>query len=223
MDRAHAKEDYFLVANRAGDFAGAPNSEDAATKRTGTIALPRQIVWRSAFRLNSKSPTVWIIGLTERGADQPPANAGRREVVRYLASVDMDGLMSRGRSKAASHVARSNTGGGRHHGLGRPYHICRLEDVHPRSESGGGIRKKSLVQGRTVKSPFWTPWPPDPDQRPGAGEEDYKRPAQAEAEKAGARLPTRARAPNCLPTSRWRLRRRRARTEYMSTGPIWMC
>lgn len=121
---AHTKEENFLIANREPGSIEVTNS--ATGKRTPpvsllTVSIPvqYQITNLMAWAYNNEGSATLLQDLATR------------EVVRYLAGVDLDALMAPGRLEAAQTlVDRIQAAADQHH-IGARILAVSLQDVHP--------------------------------------------------------------------------------------------
>jgi len=132
--RPHAKEDNFLVAYQSGDTPPDTNALASPTNQAGSRQVP------PVNLLAVSIPVQYQITNLEQWAyvNDDPTNLlqllARREVVRFLASVDMEDLMSRGRGKAADALRQAIQARSNERELGVNITFVGLEDIHPPSK-----------------------------------------------------------------------------------------
>ena len=121
---AHTKEDNFLVANRAPVSAEAASA--TGTKRTppvslltGTIPIQFQITNLIAWAYNNEDASSLLQDLASR------------EIVRYLAGVDMNEVMSYGRLEAALNLQERIQQAADQLKLGAQIVSVSMQDLHP--------------------------------------------------------------------------------------------
>ena len=101
--------------------------------------------------MQSRSPTWWLGRYRTTAGRTRCELLARREVVRFLARVDSDDLMSDGRGRAAvtlrdGHPAESISD------LSENTHFVGLEDIHPPVKVVAAYEKVVSAQGGPVKS-----------------------------------------------------------------------
>lgn len=121
---SHTKEENFLVANR--EQSSVQNTNDAAGRRTPpvsllTVSIPVQ------FQISD------LIAWAYNNADASNLlqDLATREVVRYLVSVDLNDIMSRGRLDAAETLRRQIQAAADERKLGAQIVFVGLQDIHP--------------------------------------------------------------------------------------------
>jgi regulator of protease activity HflC (stomatin/prohibitin superfamily) len=120
----HTKEDNFLVANREPAVAGATNQ--AAGRRTPPVSL-----------VTGSIPVLYqitnVVDWAYENEDAPSLlqDLGTREIVRYLAGVDLTELMSSGRLESAQALAQRIQEASDAHHLGARIIEVGLQDLHP--------------------------------------------------------------------------------------------
>jgi len=121
---AHTKEDNFLVANRFSSTA--ETAETEGPKRTppvslltGTMPVQFQITNLLAWAYNNEDSPALLQDLAAR------------EIVRYLAAVDMNEVMSYGRMEAAKALESRIQQAADHLKLGAQIVSVSLQDLHP--------------------------------------------------------------------------------------------
>lgn len=133
--KPHAKEDNFLVAYKGNKATGTNGTE--GTNGTGTRQVP------PVNLLDVSIPVQFQITNLEQWfyVNDTPTNllqmVARREVVRFLASVDMDDLMSRGRGQAADTLLNNIQAQANERQLGVKITFVGLEDIHPPQKVAG--------------------------------------------------------------------------------------
>jgi regulator of protease activity HflC (stomatin/prohibitin superfamily) len=129
--RPHAKEDNFLVAYRAGASMPETNEAPEAASQPGAHQIP------PVNLLAVSIPVQFQITNLEQWTyvNNEPTNllqmVARREVVRFLASVDLGDLMSRGRGKAAETLRASIQRAANERELGVNITFVGMQDIHP--------------------------------------------------------------------------------------------
>ncbi len=121
---AHAKEENFLVGNRATVAAAATGTNDSANaKPIGliTVSIPVQ------FQITNITDWVYKNGEPE----ELLKSLATREVVRYLAGSDLDDLLSHGRLEAASALREKIQASANERQLGAKIVFVGLQDIHP--------------------------------------------------------------------------------------------
>ena len=131
---AHSKEDNFLIADR--DPRAVSATGDAAAKRTPpvsllTVSIPveYQITDLRAWAYNNEDAPALLQDL------------GTREVVRYLAGVNLNDLMTQGRLRASQALVERIQAAADAHKLGARIVSVALHDLHPPVKVGADYEK----------------------------------------------------------------------------------
>ncbi len=120
----HPKDENFLVANRAQPTA------EAATATTGRKAPPVSLITVSIpVQFQITNLTQWIY--RHEDSSNLLRQIATRAVVRYLASVDVNEIMSRNRLEAALVLRDHIQGGAEAQALGARILFVGLQDLHP--------------------------------------------------------------------------------------------
>jgi regulator of protease activity HflC (stomatin/prohibitin superfamily) len=121
---AHAKEDNFLVGNRAvATSANTGTNDPANAKPIGliTVSIPVQ------FQITNV--TDWVY--QNSGPDELLTSLATREVVRYLAGSDLNEILSHGRLEAAAALRERIQAAANERRLGASIIFVGLQDIHP--------------------------------------------------------------------------------------------
>src|ERR1035437_8450997 len=126
---AHAKEENFLVANRAtvtSATASADTNDTAKVQAVGliTVSIPIQ------FQITNV--TDWVYKNSE--PETLLKALATREVIHYLAGVDLNEVLSQGRLQAAEVLRDKIQDSANARSLGAKIIFVGLQDIHPRSE-----------------------------------------------------------------------------------------
>jgi regulator of protease activity HflC (stomatin/prohibitin superfamily) len=137
----HAKEENFLVANRAGDLTADTNNPAASTNQTGGHPAPPVSLLSVSIPVQFQ-----ITNLTDWAyKNQDPAalleRLSRRVVARFLAGAEMTNLMSGGRGQAADTLRQIIQEQSNELGLGVNIIFVGLEDIHPPVKVAGEYEK----------------------------------------------------------------------------------
>jgi membrane protease subunit HflK len=121
---AHTKEDNFLIANREPTSQSATNETSArrtppVSLLTVSIPVQYQITDLEAWAYNNEDAPSLLQDLATR------------EVVRYLAGVDLNDLMTRGRLEASKNLVQRMQAAADRHKLGARIIAAGLGDLHP--------------------------------------------------------------------------------------------
>jgi regulator of protease activity HflC (stomatin/prohibitin superfamily) len=148
----HAKEDNFLVANRAGNLTVDTNNPAGVTNQAGghpappvsllsvSIPVQFQITNLTNWAYQNKDPGVLL------------ATLSRRVVSRFLAGAEMTNLMSAGRGAAADTLRQNIQEQSDALDLGVKIIFVGLEDIHPPVKVAGEYEKVvSERENREVK------------------------------------------------------------------------
>jgi regulator of protease activity HflC (stomatin/prohibitin superfamily) len=188
----HSKEDNFLVANRGMEAAPDTNAVDANNPAGGRLIPPVNLLAVSIpVQYQITNLTAWAY--TNNDPGDLLKMLARREVVRFLAGVDLEDLMSQGRGKAADTLREAIQRESNARELGVKITFVGLEDIHPPVKVAPDYEKVvSAREDREVKIL---------DARAHAIQtnalaraESFKRLVTAEAQKAGALTNATARA-----------------------------
>ena len=131
---AHTKEDNFLIANRQASSVGETNQ--LTGKRTPPISL-----------LTVSIPVEYqitnVVDWAYNNEDAPSLlqDLATREVVRYLAGVNLDEVMSRGRLEASLTLVSHIQAASDEHHLGARVVSAGLQDLHPPVKVGPDYEK----------------------------------------------------------------------------------
>lgn len=121
---AHAKEENFLVGNRAAvTVANAGTNDSTSAKSVGliTVSIPVQ------FQITNITDWVYKNGEPE----ELLKSLATREVVRYLAGSDLNEILSHGRLEAASALREKIQASANERHLGANIVFVGLQDIHP--------------------------------------------------------------------------------------------
>jgi membrane protease subunit HflK len=124
---AHAKEENFLVGNRASAGAASADTNAANAKPVGliTVSIPVQ------FQI--VNVTNWVYNNGE--PEQLLKSLATREVVRYFAGSDLNDTLSHGRLEAASALRETIQAAADERKLGAKIVFVGLQDIHPPTAS----------------------------------------------------------------------------------------
>jgi regulator of protease activity HflC (stomatin/prohibitin superfamily) len=133
---AHAKEDNFLVANRApvtvqNDSADANNTLKAPPVSLISVSIPVQ------FQITNV--TEWAYNNAD--ATNLLQSLATREVVRFLAGVDLNNVMSSNRLEAAETLRDGIQASANGYKLGAKIIFVGLQDIHPPTTVAGDYEK----------------------------------------------------------------------------------
>jgi membrane protease subunit HflK len=131
---AHTKEENFLIANRQ------PGSLEATNQVTGKRTPPISLLTVS---IPVEYQITNVVDWAYNNEDAPSLlqDLATREVVRYLAGVNLDELMSRGRLQASETLVRLIQSASDEHGLGARVVSAGLQDLHPPVKVGPDYEK----------------------------------------------------------------------------------
>jgi regulator of protease activity HflC (stomatin/prohibitin superfamily) len=120
---SHNKEENFLVANRAAATAGATTNDAAKAQAVGlvTVSIPVQ------FQITNV--TSWVYSNSE--PDVLLQDLATREVIHYLAGVDLNDVLSQGRLLAADALRDRIQDAANARSLGAKIIFVGLQDIHP--------------------------------------------------------------------------------------------
>ncbi|HWQ92661.1 MAG TPA: protease modulator HflK, partial [Clostridia bacterium] len=121
---AHSKEENFLVANRVRETAGMTNA--ATGKRTPPVSL---LTVSIPVQYQVTNLVSWVYG--NEDAPALMQDLATREVVRFLAGVDMNEVMSHGRLEAAAELEQRIQLALDDRQLGARIISVGLQDLHP--------------------------------------------------------------------------------------------
>jgi membrane protease subunit HflK len=131
---AHSKEDNFLIANRQ------PGSTETTNQLTGKRTPPISLLTVSIpVEYQITNVTDWAYN--NEDAPSLLQDLATREVVRYLAGVDLDVLMSSGRLEAAQTLVHHIQSASDEHRLGARIVSAGLQDLHPPVKVGPDYEK----------------------------------------------------------------------------------
>jgi regulator of protease activity HflC (stomatin/prohibitin superfamily) len=133
---AHAKEDNFLVANRApvtvqNDGAGTNDTLKAPPVSLISVSIPVQ------FQITNV--TDWAYN--NAGATNLLQSLATREVARFLAGADLNSVMSSNRLEAAETLRDGIQASANEHKLGAKIIFVGLQDIHPPTTVAGDYEK----------------------------------------------------------------------------------
>jgi regulator of protease activity HflC (stomatin/prohibitin superfamily) len=133
---AHAKEDNFLVANRApvtvqNDNADTNNTLKAPPVSLISVSIPVQ------FQITN----VMEWAYNNADATNLLQSLATREVVRFLAGVDLNNVMSSNRLEAADTLRDGIQASANAHNLGAKIIFVGLQDIHPPTTVAGDYEK----------------------------------------------------------------------------------
>jgi regulator of protease activity HflC (stomatin/prohibitin superfamily) len=121
---AHTKEDNFLVANRTPESQQTTNAPDA--KKTPPVSL---ITVSIPVQFQITNLAYWAYN--NEDAPSLLEDVATREVVRYLAGVDMNEIMSKSRLEAGQELVDRIQRASDSHKMGARIVLVGLEDLHP--------------------------------------------------------------------------------------------
>jgi regulator of protease activity HflC (stomatin/prohibitin superfamily) len=119
---AHSKEDNFLVANRGPSLSSTNQSSKQAppvSLLTGTLPIQYQVTNLTHWAYNNEDPAALLQDLASR------------EIVRFMAGVDMNEVMSYGRLRAAEDLRVRIQAAAERGQLGARILSVGLQDLHP--------------------------------------------------------------------------------------------
>lgn len=119
----HANEEDFLVANRDQYLLSTNDTMANATPAVSLLAVSIPVQFQITNVLD------WAY--TNENATNLLQNLATREVVRYLAGADLNGIMSRERSAAADDLRKHIQAAADEHSLGARILFVGLQDIHP--------------------------------------------------------------------------------------------
>jgi membrane protease subunit HflK len=124
---SHNKEENFLVANRAAATAGATTNDTAKAQAVGliTVSIPVQ------FQITNVMD--WVYKNSE--PDVLLKDLATREVIHYLAGVDLNDVLSQGRLEAADALRDRIQSAANARALGAKIIFVGLQDIHPPTAS----------------------------------------------------------------------------------------
>jgi regulator of protease activity HflC (stomatin/prohibitin superfamily) len=124
---SHNKEENFLVANRAAAAAGASTNDAAKAQAVGliTVSIPVQ------FQITNVMD--WVYKNSE--PDVLLQDLATREVIHYLAGVDLNDVLSQGRLEAADELRDRIQSAANARALGAKIIFVGLQDIHPPTAS----------------------------------------------------------------------------------------
>ncbi len=127
----HAKEENFLVANRAGNLALDTNLPAGATNQTGGHPAPPVSLLSVSIPVQFQITNLTNWAYKNRDPADLLATLSRRVVSRFLAGAEMTNLMSAGRGAAADTLRHNIQEESDHLDLGVKIIFVGLEDIHP--------------------------------------------------------------------------------------------
>jgi regulator of protease activity HflC (stomatin/prohibitin superfamily) len=187
----HAKEDNFLVANREINLTGETNA--AETNANGGRPIPPVNLLAVSIPVQYQITNLVAWAYTNNDPGDLLQMLARREVVRFLAGVDLEDLMSQGRGKAADTLREAIQRESNARELGVNITFVGLEDIHPPVKVAPDYEKVvSAHEDRQVK--ILEAESHQIRTNAQARGDAFKRLAAAEAQKAGAITNATARA-----------------------------
>jgi regulator of protease activity HflC (stomatin/prohibitin superfamily) len=130
---AHNQERNFLVANRSPEAAADQDASDAGTNRDAKIRSVGLITISIPVQYQITNVMDWVYqNSTPQELLQTLAD---RAVVRYLAGVDLNEVLSHGRMVAADTLQDEIQGAANEHALGVKILFVGLQDIHPPTAS----------------------------------------------------------------------------------------
>lgn len=144
---SHAKEDNFLVGNRATETAGTSSTNEAVTAKpigliSVSVPVQYQITNISDWLYKNASPQDLLESLATR------------EVVHYLAGSDLNDILSHGRLEAATALRNRVQAAANERELGAKIVFIGLQDIHPPTASDVAKTYENVVgaeQSRLAK------------------------------------------------------------------------
>jgi regulator of protease activity HflC (stomatin/prohibitin superfamily) len=148
----HAKEENFLVANRAGSLAADTNNPAGATNQAGGHPAPPVSLLSVSIPVQFQITNLTNWAYKNRDPNVLLATLSRRIVARFLAGAEMTNLMSAGRGAAADALRQSIQKESDALDLGVKIIFVGLEDIHPPVKVAGEYEKViSERESREVK------------------------------------------------------------------------
>ncbi len=141
---AHAKEENFLVANRAtATVAAAGTNDSAKAQAVGliTVSIPIQ------FQITNV--TDWVYKNSE--PDALLQDLATREVIHYFAGVDLNDVLSQGRLQAADALREQIQSSANARSLGAKIIFVGLQDIHPPTASEVALTYEKVVGAQQTK------------------------------------------------------------------------
>jgi len=137
----HNKEENFLVANRepaeiANDTNSITDTNSTSTRRAPPVSL---LTVSIPIQFQITNLEYWVYNNEE--PDTLMNLLANREVVRYLVSVDLDEIMTQGRSEAAKILRDRIQAAADKRALGASIIFVGLQDIHPPSAVAGDYEK----------------------------------------------------------------------------------
>jgi len=136
---AHNKEENFLVANR--DLPAVTNDIPAGLDSTDTLKAPPVSLITVSIPVQYQITNVLDWAYRNCEPTNLLADLATREVVRYLASVDMNDIMSHSRLAAAGLLRDRIQAGANDRALGVKIVFVGLQDIHPPTKVAGDYEK----------------------------------------------------------------------------------
>ena len=137
----HAKEDNFLVANRASDSAAAANSQAASTNQGGGHPTPPVSMLSVSIPIQFQITNLVDWAYVNRDPAALMERLSWRVVSRFLAGAEMTNLMSSGRSQAAETLRQAIQEQCNERQLGVKITFVGLQDIHPPVKVAGDYEK----------------------------------------------------------------------------------
>lgn len=122
----HAKEENFLVGNRAP-----VTIQDANTDTTNTLKAPPVSLITVSIPVQFQITNVQAWAYTNADPANLLQDLATREVVRFLAGVDLNDIMSSNRLEATRTLQESIQSAANEHQLGAKVIFVGLQDIHP--------------------------------------------------------------------------------------------
>src|SRR5665213_2693391 len=140
---SHNKEENFLVANRAAVTTGANTNDAAKAQAVGliTVSIPVQ------FQITNVLD--WVYKNSE--PDALLKDLATREVVRYLAGVDLNDVLSQNRSQAAEELRDRIQNAANARALGAKIVFVGLQDIHPPTASDVAASYEKVVSAEETR------------------------------------------------------------------------
>jgi regulator of protease activity HflC (stomatin/prohibitin superfamily) len=135
---AHAKEENFLVANRATATMAVTGTNDSAKAQAVgliTVSIPIQ------FQITNV--TDWVYKNSE--PDALLQDLATREVIHYFAGVDLNDVLSQGRLQAADALRERIQNSANARSLGAKIIFVGLQDIHPPTASEVALTYEKVV------------------------------------------------------------------------------
>jgi len=135
----HNKEENFLVANR--DKLAVTNTDSDVTDTNDTLKAPPVSLITVSIPVHYQISSVMDWAYRNSQPTNLLADLATREVVRYLASVDLNDIMSHTRLEAADILRDRIQAAADGHALGVKIVFVGLQDIHPPTKVAGDYEK----------------------------------------------------------------------------------